>query len=441
MMSDLKPYPAYRPSNLEWLGDVPMNWDVQRCKTFMQPVDVRSTRGDEELLTVSAKHGVIPRKSANVTMFRAESYEGYKLCWPGDLVINSLWAWARGLGVSKYHGIVSSAYGVYRLLPRTQGSERYIHYLARSSPFQWELQVRSKGIWTSRLQLTDESFLNSPIPFPSPEEQTAIVRYLDHADSRIQSYISAKERLIELLTEQKQALINQAVTRGLDPNVPLKPSGVEWLGDMPAHWEAVQMGRVGTFFKASGGTKEDETSTGVPCIRYGDLYTTHSFLIRSSRAFVSQDMSKKYTPIKYGDILFAGSGETIEEIGKSAANLIESPVCCGGDVILFRPRVEIDARFSGYLADCHQSQYQKSCMGRGFTIAHIYINQLKYMWLGLPPLSEQIAISEYLDEATEDVASAIDRTKRQIELMQEYRTRLIGDVVTGKLDVRGAVAD
>ena len=226
--------PGYKPSGVPWLGDVPEHWDVQRGKALFAPVDIRSATGNQELLTVSAQRGVVPRKSANVTMFKAESYVGYKLCWPGDLVINSLWAWAHGLGVSQHHGIVSSAYGVYRPLPRVNA--RFIHLLVRSVPFQWELQVRSKGIWVSRLQLTDESFLGAPFPLPPLPEQAAIVRYLDHADRRIRRYVDAKRKLIALLEEEKQAIVNHAVTRGLDPNVPLKPSGVDWLGDVPEHW-------------------------------------------------------------------------------------------------------------------------------------------------------------------------------------------------------------
>ena len=235
MSSNLHPYPSRKPSGIDWLGDVPEHWDVLRGKALLDPIDIRSRTGDEELLTVSAQHGVVPREAANVTMFKAESYVGYKLCWPGDLVINSLWAWAHGLGVSRYHGIVSSAYGVYR--PSSSISPQFLHLLVRSVPFQWELQVRSKGIWISRLQLTDEAFLEAPIPLPPPSEQRAIVRYLDYVDRRIRRYITAKQKLIELLEEEKQAIINQAVTRGLDPNVRLKPSGVEWLGDVPEHWQ------------------------------------------------------------------------------------------------------------------------------------------------------------------------------------------------------------
>src|SRR5438876_1901166 len=241
MIAGIKPYPTMKDSGLAWLAHIPEHWQVIRGKTLFRCIDVRSTTGKEELLTVSSDRGIVPRSSASVTMFKAESYVGYKLCWPGDLVINSLWAWARGLGVSRYHGIVSSAYGVYRLRPPFESYSSFIHELVRSAPFHWELQVRSKGIWISRLQLTDEAFLGAPFPVPPPTEQAAIVRFLDHADRRIRRYIRAKQKLIKLLGEQKQAIIPRAVTCGLDPNVRLKPCGVEWLGDAPAHWQVVRL--------------------------------------------------------------------------------------------------------------------------------------------------------------------------------------------------------
>ena len=213
-----------------------------------------------------------------------------------------------------------------------------------------------------------------------------------------------------------------------------KPSGLTWLGIIPAHWELVQLGRVGRISKGTGGTKEDETPEGVPCIRYGDLYTSHKFHIVGSRTFVTETKALEYTPMQYGDLLFAGSGETIEEIGKSAVNLMESPACCGGDVILFRPDIEIDARFSGYAIDCPQSQYQKSCMGRGITIMHIYGDELKRLWVALPPLQEQAAIVRYLDYVDRRIRRYVDAKRRLIALLEEEKQAIINQVVTRGLD-------
>jgi type I restriction enzyme S subunit len=220
VIADLKPYPEYKESGLPWLGRVPGHWEVKRAKSIFQCIDERSKTGKEELLTVSSARGDVQRKTASVTMFKAESYLGYKLCWPGDLVINSLWAWAGGLGVSSHHGIISSACGVYRIRQNTAMTPAFVHEVVRSSSFNWELKVRSKGVWISRLQLTDVSFLDAPMHIPPPTEQAAIVRFLDWANGRLERAIRAKRKVIALLTEQKQAIIHRAVTRGLDPSSP-----------------------------------------------------------------------------------------------------------------------------------------------------------------------------------------------------------------------------
>ena len=440
MIADLKPYAEYKESGLPWLGQVPGHWDVKRAKSIFQRIDQRSKAGREELLTVSSARGIVTRKTANVTMFKAESYRGYKLCWPGDLVINSLWAWAGGLGVSQHHGIISSAYGVYRIRSDAPMTPAFVHDVVRSSPFNWELRVRSKGVWISRLQLTDISFLDAPMHIPPPDEQAAIVRFLDWANGRLERTIRAKRKVIALLNEQKQAIIHRAVTRGLDSSVPLKPSGIPWLGDIPQHWEVRQLRHMGRLHKGAGGSKEDATPEGVPCVRYGELYFHFRNFIHQPRGFVSAEKAAAYTPIRVGDVLFAASGERVEEIGKSAVNLYTEHAVCGGDVVIFRPTVGVHAAFLGYALDSYGAAHQKATMCRGTTIKHIYPDELRGLWTCVPPVSEQEQIAATLDTELLSCNTAISRLEREIELLREYRTRLVADVVTGKLDVREAAA-
>ena len=191
-----------------------------------------------------------------------------------------------------------------------------------------------------------------------------------------------------------QAVTGQIDVRTGKPYPEYKESGVEWLGDVPEHWDVRRLGQIGKLSKGNGGNKEDEMSSGVPCVRYGDLYTTHTYFILESRSFVSKANAEDYTPINFGDVLFAASGETIDEIGKSAVNLMQSAACCGGDIILFRPERRFEARYLGYAADCRSAVAQKASMGRGFTVIHIYGSSLKYLSLPLPSDSEQTAITE-----------------------------------------------
>ena len=216
----------------------------------------------------------------------------------------------------------------------------------------------------------------------------------------------------------------------MNPYPAYRPSGVEWLGEVPEHWELIKIGRVGSFSKGGGGSKEDEVEDGVPCVRYGDLYTVHQFAIRSTRANISQESAMQYTRIRYGDLLFAGSGETIEEIGKSAVNLIDDTAYCGGDVILFHPSIDIDAMFLGYAADSSQAVYQKSRMGRGVTVMHIYASELKHLLLAVPPLDEQRKIAAFLDRETERIDALAAKMRLLMERLQEYRTALITRTVT-----------
>ena len=439
MSPPLPPYPVYKLSSVDWLGDVPAHWKVLKLRDILVSVTERN-RADLPLLSVVREKGVILRDVDNKDEnhnFIPDDLSNYKVVHKGQFAMNKMKAWQGSYGVSKHEGIVSPAYFTFDI----RGvAEDYFHRAIRSKTYVPYFAQASDGVRIGQWDLSQERMKEIPFALPPLAEQRAIACYLDHVDRRIQRYIEAKEQLISLLQEARKAIIQRAVTRGLDPDVPLKASGVDWLGDVPAHWEVVQLGRIGRFSKGSGGTKADEVPEGVPCIRYGDLYTSHRFHIHASRSCVSETDALNYTPLRYGDILFAGSGETIEEIGKSAVNLIEQPACCGGDVILFRPERDLDAVFSGYAIDCPQSQYQKSTMGRGFTVMHIYGRELKYLWIVLPPLAEQRVIAAHLDQATAAIDSAIDNARHQSERMAEYRASLIAHVVTGKLDVRAAAA-
>ena len=203
---------------------------------------------------------------------------------------------------------------------------------------------------------------------------------------------------------------------------------------IPSHWEVKRLAQMGTFSKGGGGTKDDEAEHGLPCIRYGDIYTSHKYFATQSRSRIHPDRTPNYARIKYGDVLFAGSGETIEDIGKSVVSLIEEEAYCGGDVILFRPTVQVHPRFMGYTLDSPPFAFQKSSMGRGITIMHIYSSQLKNMCIPLPPLDEQAAIVRYLDHTDDLINRYISAKERLIALLEEQRQAIIDQAVMRGLD-------
>ncbi len=437
MIQNLKPYPAYKDSGVPWLGQVPEHWAIRRGKVLFRCIDVRSSTGQEELLTVSSDRGVVPRRSASVTMFRAESYLGYKLCWPGDLVINSLWAWSRGLGVSRYHGIVSSAYGVYRLRREFEQHAQFVHEFVRSVPFQWELQVRSKGIWISRLQLTDEAFLGAPFPLPPEDETLAIVRFLKYLDRRIRRYIRAKQKLIKLLEEQRQAIINSAVTRGLDPNVRLKPSGVQWLGDVPAHWAVVRLKFVAArIVDCLHATPHYSDNGQFPAIRTADI-SPGIVRIEKARRIEADEYARWTERLRpeAADVLYSREGE---RFGIAASVPKGVFLCVSQRMMVFRIRLEHNPVFVMWLLNSKQV-YAQACQDvMGATAPHVNVSTICNYSFALPPRSEQDSLVVEIEQSTKNVSRLVTEAMKEIALLREYRTRLIADVVTGKLDVREA---
>jgi type I restriction enzyme, S subunit len=218
MIEGLHPYEDMRPTGFEWLPELPVTWELHRAKYSFRESDERSVTGDEELLSVSHKTGVTPRREKTVTMFMAESYAGHKLCRPGDIAVNTMWARMAALGVSRHVGLVSPSYGIYRPRSRSQFEPRYLDYLLRTEVYRAAYIRSSRGITKSRLRLYPPDFLQIAFVQPHLYEQRLIVRFLDWHGAQTAKFIRTKKQLIALLNEQKQAIIHHAVTRGLDPS-------------------------------------------------------------------------------------------------------------------------------------------------------------------------------------------------------------------------------
>lgn len=221
----------------------------------------------------------------------------------------------------------------------------------------------------------------------------------------------------------------------------MKASGVEVLGEIPAHWEVRPIRQLGRIMKGVGGSKEDVVEEGVPCVRYGDLYTTHGEAIEAPRTYLAPERAEAYTSIQYGDLLFAASGEKLEEIGKSAVNLIRGDARCGGDMIVLRPATPIVPKYLGYAADAAPSVAQKTMMGRGTTVKHIYPDELRNLTIAIPPLSEQALIADFLDTKTAAIDALIERQERLLALLAEKRQVVITEAVTKGLDLSVPMKD
>ena len=429
-------YPNYRQSKMRWLPAVPEHWNEQRAKTFFREVDERSKTGQEELLSVSHLTGVTPRSQKKVTMFKAASYIGSKLCRPGDIVINTLWAWMAALGASRHVGIVSPAYGVYRPHRADSFNPAYLDYLLRTRAYVAEYIGRSTGIRSSRLRLYPNQFLDIALIQPPRPEQDQIVAYLRVQDAHIAGFIKAKRDLINLLTEQKLRIIDHAVTRGLDASVALKPSGIEWLGEMPEHWDASRLKYCVSRIHA-GGTPDtgvdgywSDSSDGIPWLLIADV-TRADRVVNSTKRLTQAGLeSKRLAVVPAGAVLYT----MYASIGKAAILEIDSAI---NQAILGLESKSnlLEAEFLFFWLRSLERHIKN--LASTSTQANLNAAKVKALPMFLPPVEEQKLICDWIKSECRIFDDAIARTEEEIKLIREYRDRLIADVVTGQIDVRG----
>jgi type I restriction enzyme, S subunit len=446
MIDDLKPYPAMKDSGVPWLRKVPKHWDVLPTRALFVEVKDRE-HPEEDMLSVTITKGVVRQTALLAESAKKDNSNldrsAYKLVQPNDIAYNKMRAWQGAIGASSLRGIVSPAYVVMR--PRDTSSAQYFHQLLRTPMFAKEAERWSYGITSDMWSLRPEHFKLIYVVVPPPKERTLIVKFLAHADARIHRYIRAKQKLIELLEEQQQVIIHQAVTRGLDQDVHLKPSGVEWLGEVPEHWKILPLRRV-TIARCDGpfgsGLKSSHyTSNGIRVIRLqnigrGAFRDADAAFIASAYYATLGDHS-----VETGDVLVAGLGDERHPAGRACvapASIV--PAMVKADC--FRFRLDLRRVNSDFVA-LHLTATAvaaSAILSTGATRQRTNLQSTASRAIGVPPLCEQEAIVAAISSETASLSIAIDRASREISLLREYRTRLIADVVTGKLDVREAAA-
>ena len=437
MIAALKPYAEYKESGSKWLGAVPAKWEVRNLRTLISKRAERD-RADLPLLSVAREKGVFVRSLTDADENHnviPEDLSNYKVARAGNLVINKMKAWQGSMGIAPCDGIVSPAYYVFdfRIANHAFGQR-----LLRSKPYVAHFGQASDGVRVGQWDLSVPGMRQIPVLVPPPAEQAAIVRFLDWTNGRLERAIRAKRKVIALLNEQKQAIIHRAVTRGLDPSVPLKPSGIPWLGDIPQHWE---LWRISRFARVGNGSTP---SRGKPAYWSGGIYpwlnssqVNRSF-IDSSDQFVTQAALREcHLPkVQAGSVLVAitGQGKTR---GMSAMLGMEATI--NQHIAYITPRVPVASPEYIHLAlSAAYLQLRALSEDSGSTKGAITCEDLKRFKLAIPPGPEQDQLFKHVQTETRGLATAISRLEREIELLREYRTRLVADVVTGKLDVREA---
>lgn len=443
MTPDFRPYPKMGNSDVPWLGEVPAHWEVMPARALFVEVKDQN-HPDEPLLSVTISKGVIRQSDLLADSSKKDSSNQdkakYKLVQPGDIAYNKMRAWQGAVGCSSYRGIVSPAYIVQR--PRVGVSARFMHYLLRTPNFAKEAERWSYGITSDQWSLRPEHFKMIYCCLPPPSEQTALVRFLDHATRRIGKAIRAKQKLIKLMEEERQAIIRRTVTRGLDPSVRLKPSGVEWLGEIPAHWATRQVRRVVSLVTSgSRGWAEYYSDEGDIFIQSGNLGRTMSLSFSYTQHVRPPSGAEGIrTSVQFDDVLICITGALTGNVAIVDVAL-PGRAFVNQHVALLRPKPRVVLpRYLAYVLSSEVGKSQFKTSEYGGTKQGLGLDDVKSAVITLPPISEQGAICKYLEASLANIAEAALATNRGIDLLREYRTRLIADVVTGKLDVREAAA-
>ena len=422
----------------QWTGEVPEHWHSRRLKNWVrinETVLPENTDPDLEFryMEIGAVNSGALLETPQKTKFSTAPSRARREVKAGDTLISTVRTYLKAIWHAKDPGtdlVCSTGFAV--LTPRQGTNPKFVSYLVQSEPFTDMVTAESVG--TAYPAISENKLASFEIHVPPPDEQTAIVRYLDDADQRIRAYVSAKERLITLLEEERQAVIHQAVTRGLDPNVRLKPSGVEWLGDVPEHWEIQQLKQITRIIRGRFAHRPRNDASlydgPYPFIQTGDVTRSGKWITTyeqtlNDRGFAVSKMFPKGTLVM---TIAANIGDVA---------ILDLDACFPDSVVAFIPNRNVDRDYLYHLFQSMKTEFLR--MAPVNTQGNLNIDRIGTTVIALPPVAEQTAIAARLNQVAYETDAATGRARRQIELMEEYRTRLIADVVTGKLDVRNSV--
>ena len=431
-MQQLPRHAQYKESGLPWIGEIPAHWQTRRNRFLFREVDRRSKHGEETHLSMSQVHGLVPSKDLGRKSLQSENYAGGKLVAEHDLVLNRLKAHLGVFARAKQAGVVSPDYTVFR--PKGDASVRYCESLFKTPMYVGEFRRRTKGIVEGFWRLYTDDFYNVTALLPPPEEQVQIVAYLRAQDAHIARFIKTKRDLIKLLTEQKLRIIDHAVTRGLDSSVALKASGIEWVGEVPEHWEVKPLKR---WVRLNARTLGQKTSPDFE-FRYVDIGSvqTGRLVKEPERIRFEAAPSRARRVLRRGDTIISTVRTYLKAIwyvGEDADDLIAST----GFAVL-TPGSGVEPEYLGYVIQSSPFVNRVTANSIGIAYPAIAETVLGRFPVALPPtVDEQQAIVAHIKTESAPLDDAIARTEEEIKLIREYRDRLIADVVTGQVDVRG----
>ena len=442
-----KPYPAYKSSCVGWLGNVPEHWEIVQSRRLFHQRKDRSQEGDKQL-TASQKYGVIYQED-----FMA--IEGHRVVQviagadilkhvePNDFVI-SMRSFQGGIEWCGYKGCISSAYVM--LTPTDKVHSRFFYYLLKSSTYIQALQSTTNLVRDGQA-LRYENFTLVDLPLVPIEEQISIAHFLDQETVKIDELMAEQRRLIDLLKEKRQAVISHAVTKGINPDAPMKDSGIEWLGEVPAHWEVIQLKHLVSTRKGAAFKIENFIDSGIPVVRASDI---KNLTLRRPSIFLEHELYSKYprAVLAYGEIILSTVGSAAEVKNSAVGQIAKVPMEMNGyllnqNTVIFSPQQNVlvnDFLFFALQTHSYRDHLDLHAHGTA-NQASLNVSDMISFWLSKPPISEQALIAKYLDKEMTNLKELMEQAERAIEILQERRTALISAAVTGKIDVRSTVRE
>lgn len=415
-------YSEYKDNGVQWLGEIPSHWELLKMKYAFKERSEKN-HPNEEPLCATQSRGVIPQSlyEGRVVVVN-KGFEGLKLVKVGDFVI-SLRSFQGGIEYAYYQGIISAAYTV--LQPKESDMAPYFKYMFKSHDYIQLLQTCVTGIREGQ-NINYPLLAKKAVPIPPMEEQHAIVSYLDTKCSKLDTFISNKEKEITLLQEMKQRVITDAVTRGLNPNVKFKPTNIPWLPEIPEHWEEK---RLSTQFTGDVQVNKDFTVKHAFKFNYGELVPKNE--VGAPEEY--RDVYVRYSLIKEGDILINGLNLNYDFVSQRVACAPADGIITSAYVVC-RPRKNVNYNYYTLLFKAMDSMKLFHGMGSGIRLT-LSFKELKKQLLPVPPIEEQHAIVSYITERTAKIDSLIEKLNKEIECVKEYKQRLVSDVVTGQIKV------
>lgn len=424
-------YDKYKESNVPWLGQIPEHWEISKAKHILYQ---KKKTLNPELNCGSISFGNIVFKDDERVPL--ETKATYQELLVGEFLINPLNLnfdlKSLRTALSDKNVVVSTGYIV--LQDNKKSNKRYLKWLLHQFDVSF-MKTLGDGV---RQTLSYTQFKNTVFPNISLSEQTTIANFLDYKLEKIDRFITKKKQLIELLTEQKEAIINQSVTKGINPKAKLKASGIEWLGNIPEHWETKKLKYVANCFPSNVDKHSKEDEKKIRLCNYTDVYK-NDFITDDMELMIAtakNDQIKKFSLLK-NDVIITKDSETADDIANPALVVEDlENIICGYHLSIMRPYENLDGGYLFRALQCKSINVQFELCSLGVTRVGLGVYDMKSAKIPVPPISEQKEISEYIEKEVIVVNKTISTIEKEITLVEEYKTALIAETVTGKIDVR-----